>query len=120
MTPGFRNPRFYIVAVLTLLSALAGSGAVPSGGALEGGLGFILSALLATGYASVRAFAKGVDGKPAWRSSEFWLSLAAAVVCLVQASGAWSENDKFVGALGFIATALAAAGYGARFQLPPK
>lgn len=120
MTPTYKKPAFWIVAALSLLSALGASGAVPGGGLLDGGIGFVLSALVATGYASVRAFSKGADGKPAYKSTEFYLSCAAAVVCILGASGAWAEQSAVGQALGFIGAALAAAGYTARFQLPPR
>lgn len=50
--------------------------------------------------------------KPGWKTTEFWLSLAATLVGAVLASGAVS-NDIVLQILGGLSSVLAALGYSA-------
>lgn len=49
--------------------------------------------------------------KPGWKTTEFWLTVAAQVVGMLLASGVVHDGSGFAQALGVAATALAAAGY---------
>lgn len=49
--------------------------------------------------------------KPGWKTTEFWLSVAAAVVGFVMASGAFGDESSVMKALGLVASGLAVAGY---------
>lgn len=49
--------------------------------------------------------------KPGYKTSEFWLSVVAAIVGLLMASGVVGEGSMWAQALGMVSTALAAAGY---------
>jgi len=51
--------------------------------------------------------------KPGFKSTEFWLSAAAALVSLLMASGAFGDDSSFAKALGFASAALASLGYSA-------
>lgn len=54
-------------------------------------------------------------GKPGWKSTEFWLTLAAIVVSALTTSGAIGEHTVAFQALTVIATILGSLGYaGAR------
>ena len=56
--------------------------------------------------------------KPGYKTSEFWLSLAAVLVSAFLAAGVLPVDHWAVKAAGLIAAALAAAGYGSsRAQL---
>lgn len=120
MTPGYKTKGFWFSLAATALAALTASGAVGSGGAVAQGLALGGSALLSMGYSSLRAFAKGQDGKPAWRTTEFWLTAAAVAMGALAASGAMPATGTLAQALGMATAALAALGYTARASLPPK
>lgn len=49
--------------------------------------------------------------KPGWKTTEFWLSVAAAVIGALYASGVVTEGSSLERVLGVIATVLAALGY---------
>jgi len=49
--------------------------------------------------------------KPGYKTTEFWLTVAAVVVGLLLSSGAFSEGETPYQILSFIASALAALGY---------
>ncbi len=49
--------------------------------------------------------------KPGYKTSEFYLTLAAQIVGLMWASGLISEGTTFDKVLGFVAMALGLAGY---------
>lgn len=49
--------------------------------------------------------------KPGWRTSEFWLTVAASVVYFVLSSGAFADTSPVVQVLGLVATLLSALGY---------
>jgi hypothetical protein len=51
--------------------------------------------------------------KPGYRTTEFWLSAAAAAVGLLMASGLLVEGSALAQSVGLIATALSAMGYSA-------
>lgn len=52
-----------------------------------------------------------METKPGWKTTEFWLAAAAAIVALVQTSGAIGEGSSAEGAIGLVAAALASMGY---------
>lgn len=119
MDKGYKSMGFWAVAAATALAGLTASGAVGDGSAWAQGLASGGAALAAAGYASLRAFAKGKDGKPAWRTTEFWLTAVAAVIGLAGASGAFPADGTAAKVIGAGAALLAALGYGARHSLPP-
>lgn len=49
--------------------------------------------------------------KPGWKTSEFWLTLAAQAIGMAWASGLISEGGKLDKVLGFCAMALGLLGY---------
>ena len=51
--------------------------------------------------------------KPGYKTTEFWLSLAAAIVGALLASGAFEDGSAVARLLGVVASALAAIGYAA-------
>lgn len=51
--------------------------------------------------------------KSGWKTTEFWLSLAAAVVGSLLAAGAFPAESPWARALGALAASLAAVGYSA-------
>lgn len=118
MTPGYKTKAFWLTLAATLLSALLSSG-VADAGTVAKGAAMLVSLLSTVGYASVRAFAKGPNGKAAWRTTEFWLSVAAVAVAALTASGVFHEGGLAMQALAGTSAILGALGYVARFQLPP-
>lgn len=119
-TKGYKTPSFWLIFVATALSALFASNVVPDASALTQGVSFAIMALGSVGYASARAFAKGTSDKPAWKTTEFWLSLAAFVVGALTASGIFPAESTAMKIVGGIASLLVLAGYQARFSLQPK
>jgi hypothetical protein len=49
--------------------------------------------------------------KPGYKTTEFWLTMAAGVCSMLYASGAISETSSGYTVLGVVATALGALGY---------
>lgn len=120
MNKGYKTMGFWATAGATLVAALTASGVIGDGSMLAQALATGGAALAATGYASLRAFEKGKDGKRAFRTSEFWLACAAALIGLLGTSGAFPADGTAAKAIGLAAAGLAALGYGARHKLPPK
>lgn len=119
MEKGYKTGSFWAVFAATVAAALTASGTVGDGSMLAQGLATGGAALAAAGYASWQAFSKGKDGAPGWRSSEFWFSVAAGLIGLAGASGAFPEGGTAAKVIGLAAAGLAALGYGARHSLPP-
>lgn len=117
-TPGYKTAAFWLTLVATLLGGAVASGATDSG-AVAQVLGFTVAALSSVGYASIRAWKKGADGKPAYKTTEFWLSVAAVVVGGLATCGAFPADGGVMKVVGAAAGLLAALGYGARAALPP-
>lgn len=61
--------------------------------------------------APVPAPTTGPDVKPGWKTTEFWLHLAATVVGAVLASGLLPSSSKMMQACGLAATVLSVLGY---------
>lgn len=108
--PGYRTLGFYLAVLATLGSAFYASGTAP--GAVEGYVAAGLTGLAAVGYAAFRAFKKSADAtKPAWKTTEFWLSLASAACSIAYASGAFAETSMTGKVVGVVAGLLAMVGY---------
>lgn len=52
-----------------------------------------------------------MEPKPGYKTSEFWLSLAAVIVSYVISAGVWEEGTIQAKAVTIVATVLAALGY---------
>jgi hypothetical protein len=124
MKPGYKTISFWLALGVTILGGLSASGVVPEVGLLPSGLTLIVTVLAAAGYSSVRAWAKGPDGKPAWKSTEFWLSLLAVAIGGTMAGGFFPESSAVGKGLALVATLMAALGYAVPRafgqQMPPK
>lgn len=119
MKPGYKTGAFWMAAAATAVAALFGSGAVESGAAAQMAA-LAASALGGLGYASWRTFKKSEAGaKPAWRTTEFWLSCAAVAVGAMAASGAFAVDSAPARVIGVVSAMLAGLGYSARDKLPP-
>lgn len=112
-SPGYRTWGFWgslgalIVTGVLASDAVAETGNVAKGGAL------LLTALAAAGYSVARGrFKEGDPSKPAWKQTEFWLSVGAVVVSVLLASGAFSDGGTVYKVLAGAAAILAAMGYG--------
>lgn len=111
MTKGFKTPAFWLGALTTAVAAMMGSGAL-DGGSVAAGATLVASALGAAGYTAWRTFKKVDAGsKPAWRTSEFWLSIATVVIGGLYASGVFADGGTASKVIGFAAMLLAAMGY---------
>lgn len=118
MEKGYKTLGFWAVLAATLVAGATASGAIGEPSMLGSILATAGSALGAAGYASFRAFQKGKDGKPAWKTTEFWLTGAAAAVGIAAASG-MATSGVAAQVVGVATTILAAIGYGVRHSLPP-
>jgi len=58
--------------------------------------------------------------KAGWKTSEFWLSLAAMAVSSVYASGLIADDTVWAKGIGIVATVLAALGYSVSRGLAKK
>lgn len=109
MKPGYKTLSFYAALVLTVFGAFAASGHDVGG---LGVIGFVITSLGAAGYTAWRQFKKSDDPKkPAWKTTEFWLTVAAALVAGVYASGVFVEGSQGAKVLAFVASVLAMLGY---------
>lgn len=106
--PGYKTPQFWLGLVTTVGAALIAGGA--DLGQAANGVALVVAGLGAAGYAAWRVFKKSDDPKkPAWKTTEFWLSIAAVVVSGLYASGVISDGstaDKIVGVAAMLLTAL--------------
>ncbi len=106
--PGYKTPAFWLGLVATIAAAVTAGGA--NLGSAAGAVALGVAALGTAGYAAWRTFVKSEDGaKPAWKTTEFWLSIGATVVSALYASGVFSDGgtaDKIVGVVAMIFTAL--------------
>jgi len=110
--PGFKTVAFWLASLTTVLTYLLGSD-VLAGGRDAQVASLVISALGAIGYTSYRAWVKkDGDTRRAWRTTEFWLSAAAALCAVLYASGEFGPGTGAGKALGAIVAILAAAGYG--------
>jgi hypothetical protein len=108
--PGYKTPQFWLAALTSIGAAVMASGA--SLGVAASAVALAVSGLTAAGYAAVRAFQKSGDPtKPAWKTSEFWLSIAAAVLSVLYASGVISDGSRLDQVVGAASALLAMAGY---------
>jgi hypothetical protein len=117
MQPGYKSKSFWAVAIATVCTALMSTGVLP--GAASSAIAALVTALAGAGYSSVRAFNKGKDGKPVYKTTEFWLSLGSVAVGGLMASGAIADGSMLSKGVGAAASLLGALGYAARYQLPP-
>lgn len=109
-TPGYKTAGFWLTLALTIGGAVTASGA--GLGMAGSSVALLVSGLGAAGYAAFRAFKKSADpAKPAWKTTEFWLSGAAALVSVLYAAGVVSAGGHVEQIVGLAAAALAAAGY---------
>ena len=58
--------------------------------------------------------------RPGYRTSEFWLALAAMIVGALLASGVWGEGDRAYEVLGFVGATLSSLGYSVSRGLAKK
>lgn len=110
--PGYQTSEFYLALAAVLVGGVVASGAVPSAGPIGQGAGALVSVLAALGYTASRTWAKVTPGK-GWRSTEYWLSAAAAVVGILLTSDAFPSTGTVGKVLGLVSTVLAAMGYSA-------
>jgi len=109
---GIKTVSFWLATLVTVVTYLLGSD-VLAGGRDAQVASLVISALGAIGYTSYRAWVKkDNDTRRAWRTTEFWLSAAAALCAVLYASGQFGPGTGAGKALGAIVAILAAAGYG--------
>lgn len=108
--PGVKTLSFWLASIVTIGSALLASGA--GLGAVESAIALTVTGLSAAGYAAFRAFRKSEDpAKPSWKTTEFWLSCAAAALSIAYATGLISDGGTADKIVGVIAGLLAMLGY---------
>lgn len=112
LKPGVKTAGFWLAAVATVLTYLLGSD-VLDGGRDAQVSALVLNALGAIGYTTWRAIKKGDnETRPAWKTTEFWLSAAAAICAGLYASGYFGPGTDGGKVLGAFVAILAAVGYG--------
>ncbi len=110
-TPGYKTAHFWLATLATLGAAFVAGGA--GLGSAASGVALIMGGLTAAGYAAFRAFKKSDDTtKPAYKTTEFWLSVVSAIVSASYASGVISAGGTSEKIVGVVAMLLAALGYG--------
>lgn len=108
--PGYKTPGFWLALVATFGAALTAGGA--DLGSAGSGVALVLTGLTAAGYAAFRVFKKSDDeAKPAWKTTEFWLSVAAATVSALYASGVISAGGTLEKVVGVVSMLLIALGH---------
>ncbi len=108
--PGYKTVSFWLASIATLGAAMMASGA--GLGSTASSIALLVSGLGAAGYAAYRAFAKSADpAKPAYKTSEFWLSVVTALISILYASGLVSVGGTLEQVIGFASALLALAGY---------
>ena len=118
MKPGYKTVGFYLGSLATAVAILLGFDIV-DGGTGEKIAATTTSTLGALGYTAWRLnIKKGAAGKPAWKTTELWLSVAAFLVGVAYASGLFVAGGPADRALGFVAMLLSVAGYS--YAKPPK
>lgn len=114
LKPGYKTPGFYITLILTALSGLVASGVDIAG---LGAIGFVITSLTAAGYTAIRTIKKSENAaKPAYKTTEFYVSIFAALVAAAYASGSFVDTSKAGMVLGLLSTVLAALGYTVRLK----
>lgn len=110
--PGFKTASFWLAALATVVTFLLGSDVLGGGRDVQVGA-LILNALAAVGYTTLRTYAKK-DGekRPSWKTTEFWLSSAAALCAVLYATGSFGPGTDAGKILGVVIGILTAAGYG--------
>jgi hypothetical protein len=68
--------------------------------------------LATAGYATARAFTKGTSEKPAWKTTEFWLTAASVVLGALLSAEVFSQESMAAKILGGAVALLAALGFG--------
>lgn len=112
--PGYKTPSFYITLAVTVLTGLVASGVDIAG---LGAISFVLGSLTAAGYTAIRTIKKSESAeKPAYKTTEFYLSLVAALVAAAYASGLFVDTSRAGMVLGLVSTVLAALGYTVRLK----
>lgn len=108
--PGFKTVGFWLGLVTTIgAAAIAGGSDL---GPAASAVALAVSGLGAAGYAAFRAFKKSEDPKkPSWKTSEFWLTVAAAAVTALYTSGAIGDGGTVDKVVGVAAMLLGALGY---------
>lgn len=111
--PGWKTSEFWLSLLVVVLGAGVASGKVGDTGTIAKVVALGVSVLGALNYTFVRSSIKRREGsdKPGWRTTEFWLSLAAIVVSMVTASGLAVDGSTLATIVGLAASVLGAMGY---------
>jgi len=117
MRKGYQTSEFYLSLAAMVLGALYASGVLGDGGIDFQIAGIAATVLAALGYQLSRTTAKkpdvatGYEVAPGWKSTEFWMTTAAAGMSSLFASGVLGDGGHDVAIAGVIATVLTALGY---------
>lgn len=117
MRKGYQTSEFYLSLGAMVVGALFASGVLGNGGIDFQIAGIAAAVLAALGYQVSRTTAKkadvamGEEVTPGWKSTEFWMTTAAAGMSSLFASGILGDGGHDVEVAGVIATVLAALGY---------
>lgn len=108
--PGYKTFGFYVALALTAVSGLMGSGV--DLGAAGSVMATAVTGLTAVGYAAFRAFKKSDDpSKPSWKTTEFWLTVLAALLSALNFSGLISDHGTAAQVVAAVSGFLAMLGY---------
>ena len=116
MKPGYKTYGFWGAVALMVVSFFTNADVVGDHSLVEKLAATIGALVTAAGYTAIRTFKKK-DGetKPAYKTTEFWLSLAAGAIGALYASGAFDAGgpaDRIMGiAMGIATMILAGLGY---------
>lgn len=111
--PGYQTAAFWLTLLTQLLGYLYASGAITAGGAADKLIGYVVMILAAAGYSVNRGIVKlgAPTTKPAWLTTEFWLTILAGLVGLIQTSGVIVSGTVVEKLIGVLVTLLGLLGY---------
>lgn len=112
--PFYQRTEFYLMLAAIIVGGLLGSGILGDGSTVHRALGMVVEALAAIGYTAGRALFKagtGMEGRPGFKTTEFWSTLTASGLLLVQSMDVVAPDSPLGTILAAVLTALPGAGY---------
>lgn len=106
--PFYRRTEWWLTIIAIVFGGLLGSGVLGIDSIAAHISGMIVTALAAVGYTVGRTIAKSSDGlgRPGYKSSEFWTSLASGGLVAVQGAGLLQSGSQAEAILSAVLTVL--------------
>jgi len=109
---GWKSSEFWLTIAAWIVGLLLDSGLLGQGLATKG-LGMVAASLATMGYQYTRGKLKEVveSGKPGFKTSEFWLTIAAWIVGSLIDSGFLVDGSPALNGIGMLSAAMTQMGY---------